>query len=98
MRALSRELFAGPDLTFLVKRGSRVSAGVLVPINWMAATFVVMIVLADLGGSESGFIFLMRMQVLALFSWGAAGVIGVLVGDKLRFRKGSAYLDELDDE
>ena len=39
----------------------------------------------------------MRMQVLALFGWGAIGVIGVLVGDKLRFRKGSAYLDELDE-
>jgi hypothetical protein len=84
-------------LTFLVKRGSRASAGALVPINWLAATFVVMIVLADLGGSESGFIFLLRMQVLALFSWSVAGVIGVLIGDKLRFRKGSAYLDELDE-
>jgi hypothetical protein len=63
----------------------------------MAASFVVMIALADLSGSESGFIFLMRMQVLALFLWGVVGVIGVLVGDKLRFRKGSAYLDEIDE-
>jgi hypothetical protein len=85
-------------LTFLVKRGSRASAGALVPINWLAASFVVMIVLADLGGSESGFIFLMRMQVLALFMWTLAGVVGVLIGDKLRFRKGSAYLDEIADE
>lgn len=83
-------------LTFLVKRGSRASAGALVPINWFAATFVMMISLADLGGSEAGFVFLMRMQVLALFVWSIAGVIGVLIGDKLRFRKGSAYLDELD--
>jgi hypothetical protein len=90
-------LIAPLVLTFLVKRGSRASAGALVPINWLAATFVVMITLADLGGSEAGFIFLMRMQVLALFLWGVAGVIGVLVGDKLRFRKGSAYLDEIDD-
>lgn len=90
-------LLAPLVLTFLVKRGSRASAGALVPLNWLAATFVVMIVLADLGGSEAGFIFLMRMQVLALFSWSVAGVIGVLVGDKLRFRKGSAYLEEIDD-
>lgn len=85
-------------LTFLVKRGSRASAGALVPINWLLATFVVMIALGDLGGSDAGFIFLMRMQVLALFSWGAVGVVGVLIGDKLRYRKGSAYLDELDDD
>ncbi|KIG14965.1 hypothetical protein DB30_06154 [Enhygromyxa salina] len=85
-------------LTFLVKRGSRASAGALVPINWLLATFVVMIALGDLGGSDAGFIFLMRMQVLALFSWGAVGVVGVLIGDKLRYRKGSAYLDEIDDD
>ncbi len=90
-------LLAPLALTFLVKRGSRASAGVLVPINWLAATFVIMVVLADLGGSERGFIFLMRMQMLALFVWGVVGVVGVLVGDKLRFRKGSAYLDELDE-
>jgi hypothetical protein len=90
-------LLAPLVLTFVVKRGSRASAGALVPINWLAATFVIMIVLADLGGSEAGFIFLMRMQVLALFLWSVAGVVGVLIGDKLRFRKGSAYLDELDD-
>ncbi|MFO7563876.1 MAG: zinc ribbon domain-containing protein [Enhygromyxa sp.] len=90
-------LIAPLVLTFVVKRGSRASAGALVPINWLAASFVVMIVLADLGGSEAGFVFLMRMQVLALFVWTAAGVIGVLIGDKLRFRKGSAYLDEIDD-
>jgi hypothetical protein len=90
-------LLAPLVLTFVVKRGSRASAGALVPINWLAATFVVMIVLADLGGSEAGFIFLMRMQVLALFLWSVAGVVGVLIGDKLRFRKGSAYLDEIDD-
>jgi hypothetical protein len=90
-------LLAPLVLTFLVKRGSRASAGALVPINWLAATFVVMIVLADLGSSEAGFIFLMRMQVLALFLWSVAGVVGVLIGDKLRFRKGSAYLDEIDD-
>jgi hypothetical protein len=91
-------LLAPLVLTFLVKRGSRASAGALVPINWLAASFVVMIVLADLGGSESGFIFLMRMQVLALFMWTVAGVVGVLIGDKLRYRKGSAYLDEIADE
>lgn len=92
-------MLAAPlGLTFVVKRGSRASAGALVPINWLLATFVVMVALGDLGGSDAGFIFLMRMQVLALFSWGAAGVVGVLIGDKLRFRKGSAYLDELDDD
>ena len=89
-------LIAPLVLTFVVKRGSRASAGALVPINWLAGTFVVMIVLSDLGGSEVGFIFLMKMQVIALFVWSAAGLVGVLVGDKLRFRKGSAYLDELD--
>ena len=60
-------------------------------------TFVVMVALGDLGGSNAGFIFLMRMQVLALVAWGAAGVIGVLAGDGLRYRKGSAYLDTIDD-
>lgn len=90
-------LIAPLVLTFVVKRGSRASAGALVPINWLAASFVVMIVLADLGGSESGFVFLLRMQVLALFLWTLAGVVGVLIGDKLRFRKGSAYLDEIDE-
>ena len=49
---------------------------------------------AALQGADDGSA---RMQVLALFSWSVAGVIGVLVGDKLRFRKGSAYLDEIDD-
>ena len=58
-------LLAPLALTFLVKRGSRASAGALVPINWLAATFVAMIVLADLGGSEAGFVFLLQMQVLA---------------------------------
>lgn len=91
-------LIAPLVLTFVVKRGSRASAGALVPINWLAASFVVMIVLADLGGSEAGFVFLMQMQVLALFLWSLAGVVGVLIGDKLRFRKGSAYLDEIDDD
>ncbi|PRP90451.1 hypothetical protein ENSA5_64650 [Enhygromyxa salina] len=86
-------LIAPLALTFVVKRGSRASAGALVPINWMLATLVVMVALGDLGASDAGFIFLMRMQVLALFCWGAAGVVGVLLGDKLRFRKGSAYLD-----
>src|SRR5690606_37695497 len=81
-------LLAPLALTFLLKRGSRASAGALVPINWLAASFVAMIVLADLGGSEAGFVFLLQMQVLALFSWTIAGVVGVLIGDKLRFRKG----------
>lgn len=90
-------LVAPLALTFLVKRGSRASAGVLVPINWLLATFVVMVALGDLGGSDSGFVFLMRMQVLALVAWGAAGVVGVLIGDSLRYRKGSAYLDTIDD-
>jgi hypothetical protein len=89
-------MFAAPlVLSFLVKRGSRASAGALVPINWLLATFVIMVVLSDLGGSDAGFIFLMRMQVLALFCWGVAGVIGVLLGDRLRYRSGSAYLDEI---
>jgi hypothetical protein len=98
--AVSAALMLGAPLllTFLVKRGSRASAGALVPINWLLATFVIMVALGDLGGSDVGFIFLMRMQVLALFAWGAVGVVGVLIGDKLRYRKGSAYLDELDDD
>lgn len=84
-------------LTFVVKRGSRASAGALIPINWLLATFVVMTVLGDLGKIEAGFIFIMRMQVLALFIWGAVGIVAVVIGDKIRYRKGSAYLDELDD-
>jgi hypothetical protein len=89
-------MFAAPlVLSFWVKRGSRASAGALVPINWLLATFVIMVVLGDLGGSDAGFIFLMRMQVLALFCWGVAGVIGVLIGDRIRYRSGSAYLDEI---
>ena len=90
-------LLAPLALTFVVKRGSRASAGALIPINWLLATFVVMIVLSDLGSSEAGFIFLLRMQVLALFVWGAVGIVAVFIGDKLRYRSGSAYLDELDD-
>lgn len=89
-------MFAAPlVLSFLVKRSSRVSAAALVPINWVLATFVIMVVLSDLGGSDAGFIFLMRMQVLALFCWGVAGVLGVLLGDRLRYRSGAAYLDEI---
>lgn len=89
-------MFAAPlVLSFLVKRSSRASAGALVPINWVLATFVIMVVLSDLGGSDAGFIFLMRMQVLALFCWGVLGVVGVIVGDRLRYRSGSAYLDEI---
>jgi hypothetical protein len=89
-------MFASPlVLSFLVKRSSRASAGALVPINWLLATFVIMVVLSDLGGSDAGFIFLMRMQVLALFCWGAVGVMGVLLGDRLRYRSGAAYLDEI---
>jgi hypothetical protein len=37
----------------------------------------------------------MRTQVLARFCWGAAGGLGVLLGDRLRYRSGSAYLDEI---
>ena len=91
-------MFAAPlGLTFLVKRGSRASAGALIPINWLLATFVILISLGEIGTSEAGFIFLMRMQVLALFAWGAAGVVGVLIGDRVRYSSGTAYLDELDD-
>ena len=90
-------LIAPLVLTFVVKRGSRASAGALVPINWLLASFVVMVALGDLGGSDAGFVFLMRMQVLALFAWGVAGVVGVLIGDGVRYRKGSAYLDAIED-
>ncbi len=89
-------LVATLALALLVKRGSRASAGALIPIYWVLVSFVVMVVLADLGGSEAGFIFLLRLQVLGLVIWGVAGAIGVLIGDKLRYREGSAYLDEIE--
>ena len=55
-----------------------------------------MVALGDLGGSDAGFIFLMRMQVLALFAWGAAGVVGVLIGDRVRYSSGTAKSPDYD--
>ncbi|MGH1357108.1 MAG: hypothetical protein ACRBBS_18850, partial [Thalassovita sp.] len=90
-------LLAPLVLSLVVKRGSRASAGALIPINWLLASFVVLVVLSELGSSDAGFIYLVRMQVLALLCWGVVGVVAVVLGDKLRYRKGSAYLDELED-
>jgi hypothetical protein len=48
-------MFTSPlVLSFLVKRSSRASAAALVPINWVLATFVVMVVLSDLGAATRG--------------------------------------------
>jgi hypothetical protein len=83
-------------LMFAVKRGARASAAALIPTLWLLASFVVMVVLADLGGSEQGFVFLMRLQVMALLVWGFAGALGLALAYKLRFRSETAYLDEID--
>jgi hypothetical protein len=83
--------------TFLVKRGSRASAGALVLINWLLATCVIMVLLRGIGGSEGGFVFLLKMQVIALFVWGGVGAIGVLIGDKIRFRNAEAFAATLGD-
>jgi hypothetical protein len=90
-------MFMGPvALMFAVKRGARASAAALIPTLWLLASFVVMVVLADLGGSEQGFLFLMRLQVLALVIWGVAGALGLALAYKLRFRSEAAYLDEIE--
>jgi hypothetical protein len=83
-------------LMFAVKRGAKASAAALIPTLWLLASFVVMVVLGDLGGSEQGFVFLMRLQVMALVVWGIAGALGLALAYKLRFRNESAYLDEID--
>jgi len=90
-------LLAPLVLSWVVKRGSRASALALVPVNWLVGTLVIMVAFADLSGSESGLMFLLRLQVLALISWGVLGVVGAALGVKLQFRRGSAYLDELDE-
>ncbi len=90
-------MFTAPfAMMFAVKRGARASAAALIPTLWLLACFVVMVVLADLGGTEQGFLVLMRMQVLALVIWGAAGGLGLALAYKLRFRSASAYLDEIE--
>lgn len=90
-------MFTAPvALMFTIKRGARASAAALIPTLWLLASFVVMVVLADLGGSEQGFVFLMRLQVMALVVWAAAGALGLALAYKLRFRSESAYLDEID--
>lgn len=90
-------MFTAPiALMFTIKRGARASAAALIPTLWLLASFVVMVVLADLGGSEQGFMFLMRLQVMALVIWGIAGALGLALAYKLRFRSETAYLDEID--
>jgi hypothetical protein len=90
-------MFTAPiALMFAVKRGARASASALIPTLWLLASFVVMVVLSDLGGSEQGFLFLMKLQTLALLAWGVAGALGLALAYKLRFRSESAYLDEIE--
>jgi hypothetical protein len=90
-------MFTAPvALMFAIKRGARASAAALIPTLWLLASFVVMVVFADLGGNQSGFVFLMRLQVMALVFWGVAGALGLALAYKLRFRSETAYLDEID--
>lgn len=90
-------MFTAPiALMFALKRGARASGAALIPTLWLLASFVVMVVLADLGGSEQGFLFLMRLQVLALVAWGVAGALGLALAYKLRFRNEAAFLDEIE--
>lgn len=90
-------LIAPLVLSLLVPRGSRSSAGAMIVLNWFLVTFALLELWSDISSVDGGFVFLMRTQILALVAWGVAGFIGAMVGDRIRFSRGSAYLDEIED-
>lgn len=90
-------LLAPLVLSLAVPRGSRPSAGAMIVLNWFLATFALMELWSVISSVDGGFVFLMRTQLLALIAWGVAGFVGAMAGDRIRFSRGWAYLDEIED-
>lgn len=83
-------------LALAVKRGGRASGAALIPSLWLLGSAAAMVSLGEVGRSEQGFVFLMRLQVLGLVLWGVAGSLGLALAIKLRFRDDKAFLAEIE--
>jgi hypothetical protein len=80
----------------LTRRGSLPSAGVVIVLDWAVCSMVTLVVVAGSGGFESAYIWLIRFHAIALIAWVATGFIGAMIGTKLRYRSGNAYMQEIE--
>ncbi|MCA9519531.1 MAG: zinc ribbon domain-containing protein [Myxococcales bacterium] len=73
----------GPFLLgWRLRGGALQSAGLAIPVNWLAATIVAFLFFG-FAGYEGAFVAAMRMHMLALLGWGVAGFVGALIGYRL---------------
>lgn len=78
------------------KRGNLPTAGVVIGLNWAICSMVALVMVAFSGGFEAAYVWMIRFHVLALIAWGIAGFVGAMIGSKIHYRSGKAYLGEID--
>lgn len=87
----------GPSvLAWRLRNGALASAGVSIPLSWLGATAVLMIVYR-FGGFEGSFAVGFQTQLIALLVWSAAGLMGAMAGYRLGGASSRLTVDEDED-
>ena len=84
-------------LAWRLRNGALASAGACVPLSWLGATAVLMIVYR-FGGFDGSFAVGLQTQVIALLVWSAAGLMGAMAGYRLGRGSSRLTVDEDDSE